>query len=80
MVDVMPKGLESSIGLHERSKVDPEVSRISILRGYQTRKIALHELGHHWGCPDSDEAGLTMSHWEDEWPEHLTAADLECAR
>ena len=80
MVDVMPVGFESSIGLHERSKVDPSVSRISILRGYPVRRIALHELGHHWACPDSDTPGLTMSHWEDEQPGHLTAADIACAR
>lgn len=41
------------------------------------RVVLLHELGHHWGCADTDEPGLIMSDWTDA--EHLTDADLACA-
>lgn len=62
---------------------DADGATISVqpwLDGDELLPVLLHELGHHWGCEDTDNADSIMYFSVEGRAKRISPGDAECAR
>ena len=71
---------ESTLGLHiRRAEGASDIYLLTSLSADELRLVALHELGHHFGCDDTDDGSIMSAELADIVEQGLSPTVLSCA-